>query len=197
VTDAASTIQVVYDRRLWLRAPAHVADLDAWAAAAAHEVVDRFDDVDPDERARSLAGMTMLARRFAAAGRDGVSERFLLTADLSLNPLVAEMHFRIGLPDHAAAEAILEFDEDLLYYDEPSAVVVDEAAGLVRVDRVAVDGRGRLTTLRRYHRRVEQVGGDIVVISDGADLKTATLARAALDTLAASIRVIGPDGQEW
>ena len=194
--DEPADIRVVYDRRVWLRGPTTDVDLEDWSAAAAREVIDRFDEAD-EERDHSLTQLTAMVRRFVGAKRPDVSERFLLTGDLSITPVIAEMYFTVGLPEHVAAENVLRFDTDQRYYDPPRGTVVDERSGLVRIDRALVDEHGRLAVLRRYHRRVQSMATDIVVVSDGADLRAATLAQPLLDSLVASVRVIGPDGQEW
>lgn len=187
-------VAVDYDPGVWLAGPTD-GDAQGWISRALAAVCTDFAIADGTPEQGLLRDVL---RAFAVADL-GCDFRFLRLRSLSEPPVLAMLHVDAGELDGAPAHgdaALTTYAAGTRWYDrDPELTVVDEGTGLRRAVRYAVDDDGRVSSVVRYHRRVPELGADVVLSSAGADPRATALALADLDDLARAVRLVDGGGR--
>jgi hypothetical protein len=177
---------------VWLKAPYDPADYDAWVQASLTDATRRLavtGDSAPGMALRSM--LTEFVRRDV-----GTPNRLLRLGDeAGAVPMVATFSVLAGLPDSDADDVFGSYLPDRGYEHEPRTKVVDADRQLVRSLRQTRHEDQDATLSVRYHRRVADLGTDVMLACEGAGLVAASQALSDLDALAAAVWVVDAQGR--
>ena len=190
VISPGADVVVDYDPAVWLAGPADPARAEPWTAAAVEACAEDFG-VEPGTADHDYlrAVLTGFASRDLPA-----ANRFLRLRRLDDAPLVALLNVLVGLPGEQLAGRFLDTWGDERWYDPPRVETVDERTGLRRALRFKVDDDG-ISSVVRYHRRVDDLGLDVLLSCSGADLTATTRGLPDLDGLARAVWVVTAAGE--
>lgn len=188
----ATGVAIDYDPAVWLPGPTGDAAPDevrAWIEGALRACCEDFR-VTPDtaEERHLREVLTEFGSRELAC-----DFRFLRLRAVDDAPLVARLDVHVGEPSGGLDSVLEMFTPGATGYDTGARTdTVDPDRGLRRALMFTVDDGIR--TVVRYHRRVEEWQGDVVLSCTGADLRATAAGLSDLDALARAVWLVSPDG---
>ncbi|MGZ4749010.1 MAG: hypothetical protein ACXVYY_18180 [Oryzihumus sp.] len=185
-------VAVDFDPAVWLAGPTDQTP-QAWAEGALAALCQDFEVIEGTAEHDYLREVV---EEFAPADLPG-DFRFLKLRGVMDVPVVATLHVLLGRPAAEVADVLTTFEAGQRWYDrEPEVVLLDEERGLMRSMMFALVGEEplQIRPVVRYHRRIEDLGADVVLASSTTDLKAMALSLDHLDALAAGVWLVGPDG---
>lgn len=179
---------VACDPAVWLAGPTEPAVAADWVVGALDACARDFEvKIGSPEHDYLAELLQEFAHRELATGN-----RFLRLRGIEDAPLVALLDVYVGRDEHEVADAFADVDPEERLYDPPVVEVIDEARGLRRSVRFVMGDT--ISSTVRYHRRVDDLGVDVLMSCSGADLVATAAGLPDLDALARSVWIITSDG---